>query len=158
MWRMARAAALAGVGVLALAPATARGAPLPNDSPSRSRFGTHRRSHVDARLRRYALPAAASRSQLSVRTLDAALHSVDVSQGLIIGTGSRSGLAVFDRDGILLYRRFADRSCGVELVHRGRVYARVGGERRVRVLELASGKQLGSRAESPPRLLLGARG
>ena len=94
----------------------------------------------------------------SIRTLDADLESAEVSQGLIIGTGSRSGLAVFDRDGRLVYRRFADRSCGVELVHRGRVCARVGGERGVCVLELASGKQLGTRPESPPRLLLGARG
>lgn len=94
----------------------------------------------------------------SMRTLESGADSYTVSQGRIVAAGPRTGLAVFDFGGRLLYRRFEGRTSWVELVHRGRVYAGVGRERRLRVLELTTGKQLGHRAGPLPRLLLESTG
>lgn len=94
----------------------------------------------------------------SIGRLDAGVDSVVVAQGRIVATGARAGLAVFDPDGRLLYRRFEGKSCWIELIHRGRIYVGAWSERRLRVLELATGKPLGSRAAPLPRLLLAGSG
>ncbi|MBA2462049.1 MAG: hypothetical protein H0V45_09845 [Actinobacteria bacterium] len=90
----------------------------------------------------------------SIQTLEGGTDSFAVSEGRIVATGPRAGLAVFDRDGRLLYRRFAGRRSRVEMIHRGRVYVHVGGERDMRALELVSGNDVGRRALPLPRLLL----
>jgi hypothetical protein len=94
----------------------------------------------------------------STRTLDRGIDSFAVSQARIVATGPRAGLAVFDLDGRELYRRFGERAAWVHVIQRGCIYATVRNERRVRVLELATGTQLGSRATPPPRLLLESSG
>jgi hypothetical protein len=94
----------------------------------------------------------------SRRMLDRGVSSATVSQGRLVAAGPGAGLSVYDVTGRLLYRRFAGRAAWVSLVHRGRVYLNVGSERRLRVLELVSGRQIGRHEEPPPRLLLGSSG
>lgn len=84
--------------------------------------------------------------------------SFSVSQGRIVATGPRAGVAVFDFDGRELYQRLGGRVAWVHVIQRGRIYATVRNEGRVRVLELATGRQVGSRATPPPRLLLESSG
>ena len=90
----------------------------------------------------------------SIRTLDLGIDTFTVSQGRIVASGPRAGLAVFDNSGRLLYRRFGGWTTWVNVVHRGHIYATAGGKRRIRVLELGTGKQLGWRPIPPPRLLI----
>jgi hypothetical protein len=91
----------------------------------------------------------------SVRELDPTVSDLTVSQGRIVAHGPSAGVVVYDLGGRLLYRRFAGRSAWINAVYGGRIYATVDG---VRVLDLATGKQVGRRALAPPRLLLGRSG
>lgn len=112
---------------------------------------------IDGREERAGLALVDTRTW-SIRTLDEGVDSFAVAQRRIVATGPRVGLVVFDLGGQLLYRRFAGRTSWVELIHRGRIYVQVQGEPRMRVLELATGNQLGRRATPLPRLLLGSSG
>ncbi|HEX9380809.1 MAG TPA: hypothetical protein VF891_04850 [Gaiellaceae bacterium] len=98
----------------------------------------------------------------SVRLLDAGADAVTVADGLLLARGSSSserqtqsgmGVAVYGPDRTRRFQLFPGRPAWIAFVYRGQAYVSVAGESALRVVDLASGRIVGTRSESPWPLL-----
>jgi len=103
----------------------------------------------------------------TTRLLDRGADAAVEADGLLLAMGSswsadpaaqaRSGmgLAAYGSDGAARFRLFGDSAAWVDFVVAGRAYVGVADERPVRVVDLASGRQIGQRVDALPWPLLG---
>jgi hypothetical protein len=91
----------------------------------------------------------------SARTIDPSASDVRVADGLLLAGGGTLGLAAYAFDGSEAFHLFAGRQAWVSQVHAGRAYVGVGGEDAVRVVDLATGREIGRRS-APPWLVTAA--
>ena len=97
------------------------------------------------------------------RTLDRGASVVRAHDGLLLATGgswdsstrvsASMGLAAYERDGSRRFRLFADEQIYVVQAFRGLAYIGYDG-RPLRIVELASGRVVGTRRDMPPLLLV----
>ena len=94
----------------------------------------------------------------TARPLDRHATSVQVAGGLLFATGFRPdwieksrgiGMSVYEPDGDRVLQFFDGRVVNVAEVFDGRAYVRLDGSQRLTVVELASGRVVGSRATLP---------
>jgi hypothetical protein len=92
------------------------------------------------------------------KTLDTDATYLQVAGGLLFATGFRPdwiqesrgiGMSVYDADGHRVLELFNGRVVHVAEVYDGRAYVRLDGSQRLTVVELASGRVVGSRATLP---------
>lgn len=101
----------------------------------------------------------------SVRTLDAGADSFTVANGVLLATGSSwssdpqsqsgMGVAAYGPDRNKRFQLLPGRPVWVGFVYRGRAFVSVADESRLRVVDLGSGRIVGSRRPDAPWPLLG---
>jgi hypothetical protein len=101
----------------------------------------------------------------SMQMLDAGADAFTVSDGLLLATGaswsseprseSGMGVAVYDQDRTRRFQLLAGRQAWIGFVYRGRAYVSVSGQSALQVVDLASGRIVGTRRADAPWPLLG---
>jgi hypothetical protein len=92
----------------------------------------------------------------TVRTLDPDATSFVIAGDLLLATGA-DGLSAYGRDGVRRFRLFDGKQAWVTRVHAGRAYVGMG-EQPLRIVDLAAGTVVGTRADPVPELLVGVSG
>jgi len=94
------------------------------------------------------------------RTIDREADGYVVAPGLVLATGPTTGLTAYGLDGRRRFRLFGGQRASVLSVYAGRAYVdilrSVGRPEQVRIVDLSSGRDLGTRAEAVPTLLIAA--
>jgi hypothetical protein len=101
----------------------------------------------------------------SMQVLDAGADAFTVSDGLLLATGgswssepqsqSGMGVAVYEPDRTRRFQLLAGRQAWIGFVYRGRAYVTVAGQLALKVVDLASGRIVGTRRADAPWPLLG---
>jgi hypothetical protein len=100
----------------------------------------------------------------SVRLLDPGADAFTVADGLLLATGSSSserqtqsgmGVAVYGSDRTRRFQLLPGRAAWIGFVYRGRAYVSVHSESALRIVDLASGRIVGTRSAGAPWPLLG---
>ena len=90
----------------------------------------------------------------NVRTIDRAASHVVVAGDLLLTTGT--AVTAYSFDGERRFRLFDGGNAWVALVHSGRAYVGVSGDRPLRIVDLSSGRVIGERDTPLPWLVRGA--